>query len=97
MQDSTARVPDADPAASSFPRVPLPDSADIPEAILQRYDEVEEGCDHDVRQALLQVLAVLDRGDLVPELTGSLRPLECHGPGFVHVVLRSLDDLVADQ
>ena len=51
--------------------------------------------DHDpagAYDALRKVLEVLDRGNLLPDLEGTLRPLE-HGADYTWAVLRSLRDL----
>jgi len=34
-----AGIPEADPAASSMPHIPIPDSADVPEVVRERHDE----------------------------------------------------------
>ena len=92
MQDPSKHWPDHDPANSSFPPGPLRPLVPMDRAAELAVDAYQRGA----RDMALRVLRALDR-DLGPETIGTLRPLEYHGADYVSAVLRSLDDLVADQ
>jgi len=79
-----------------MPPIPIPDGADVPEWKRERKAGNGVTSCNAVREALLKVLRALDL-DLSPEVVGTLRALEYHGPDYVDAVLRSLDDLVAGQ
>lgn len=99
-QDSS--VPDHDPATSSMPRIPIPDSADVPAVVRERYDEADALMANVDRYAAserqagaldvaLRIVQAL-RADLGPEVLGTPRRLE-YQPGRIGEVLAALDQL----
>lgn len=72
MDEKHPNVPDHDPAASSMPRIPLPQSAGVPEVVRDRYDEADGVVDPTERliDALDRALvAAIDLGQ--PRLTAA--------------------------
>jgi hypothetical protein len=95
--DSTAPggIPDHDPAGTTFPRIPLPVSAD---PALQRYDEADDAYEHGRRDGACNALRRVERAlrwCTAAEVRATLQALR-QGPDHLHAVLASLDDLADD-
>jgi hypothetical protein len=90
------RAPTHDPAASSMPRIPIPDSADVPEVVRERHDEagdvaLDDSYEQGARDGLQAVARALRAGH-GPEILGLVRLLEC-SPQRVNEILVKLDRL----
>jgi hypothetical protein len=96
-QDSTRPdpppgLPDHDPAGTTFPRIPLPSSADVPALMRERHDEVADTSYEEGALDALAAVARALRADRGPEVLGLLRLLG-YSPQRVGEVIVKLDRL----